>query len=303
MDHMMPELDGIETVRGIRAWEETRDLTSGTGNLGRRVPIVALTANVVAGMRELFLKTGFNDFLAKPVDVSRLDDIMGTWIPRDKWEKPLESGDQKDKNSPPRIPGVNTKQGILMTGGSLPAYWQVLALFRQDVEQRLPLLRDFPPGTGLGVFNTQVHSIRSASAYLGAAEISSEAARLEAAGKAEDLAFIRDSLPAFVERLEKLAGDIGRALEESAAERAEAPAPEDAERASAAILLLEKLQQALGVQNALEIDLLLEALDRQPLDPVTREALGRISQEVLMAEFDGAAKIVSGLTGEPQKTD
>ena len=71
MDHMMPEMDGIEATARIRA-------------LGKQVPIVALTANAVVGMREVFLEKGFNDFLAKPIDVVRMDEILDKWIPKEK---------------------------------------------------------------------------------------------------------------------------------------------------------------------------------------------------------------------------
>jgi CheY-like chemotaxis protein len=83
MDHMMPEMDGIETTETIRAWEQEEYEKSG---LRKQVPIIALTANVVSGMRELFLEKGFNDFLAKPIDVSKLDEMLDRWISKDKRE-------------------------------------------------------------------------------------------------------------------------------------------------------------------------------------------------------------------------
>ena len=75
MDHMMPEMDGIEACEAIRAWELEHP---------KSVPIIALTANAVSGMRELFLEKGFNDFLAKPIDISKLEEILDRWIPREK---------------------------------------------------------------------------------------------------------------------------------------------------------------------------------------------------------------------------
>jgi signal transduction histidine kinase len=73
MDHMMPEMDGMEACRAIRAMKG-----------GSHVPIVALTANAVAGMREMYLANGFDDFLSKPVDPVRLDGILLRWIPPSK---------------------------------------------------------------------------------------------------------------------------------------------------------------------------------------------------------------------------
>jgi signal transduction histidine kinase/CheY-like chemotaxis protein len=79
LDHMMPGMDGIETVQAIRAMEEDRFST---------LPVVAFTANALAGMREFFLENGFDDFMAKPIDVGELDRIMRKWIPASKKAAP-----------------------------------------------------------------------------------------------------------------------------------------------------------------------------------------------------------------------
>jgi CheY-like chemotaxis protein len=74
MDHMMPEMDGIETTERIRAHMDWRE----------NAPIVALTANAISGMRELFLSSGMNDFVSKPIELEELDKILKTWLPPDK---------------------------------------------------------------------------------------------------------------------------------------------------------------------------------------------------------------------------
>ncbi|MDR2741749.1 MAG: response regulator, partial [Treponema sp.] len=78
MDHMMPEMDGLEATAIIRALDEPRF---------REVPIIALTANAMSGMREMFLEQGFNDYLSKPIEIPKLDEIMSRWIPREKQIK------------------------------------------------------------------------------------------------------------------------------------------------------------------------------------------------------------------------
>ena len=84
MDHMMPEMDGIETTAAIRDWEvQQEDL----GINHNAIPIIALTANAVAGMREMFLNKGFNDFIGKPIDIAKLDEILIRWIPKEKKEE------------------------------------------------------------------------------------------------------------------------------------------------------------------------------------------------------------------------
>ena len=75
IDHMMPDMDGIETAAAIRLLH---------GEYFSNIPLVAFTANAMTGMREMFLENGFNDYLAKPIEPARLSEIMATWIPREK---------------------------------------------------------------------------------------------------------------------------------------------------------------------------------------------------------------------------
>jgi len=83
MDHMMPDMDGIEAAALIRSWEKEQrkddELTESAG-----LPVIALTANAITGMRDMFLDEGFNDFIAKPIDVTRLSEILDRWIPKEK---------------------------------------------------------------------------------------------------------------------------------------------------------------------------------------------------------------------------
>jgi CheY-like chemotaxis protein len=72
MDHMMPGMDGVETTAAIREWE------GGSG-----IPIIALTANAISGMREMFLESGFSDYLSKPIDIVKLDALVAAWIGED----------------------------------------------------------------------------------------------------------------------------------------------------------------------------------------------------------------------------
>jgi signal transduction histidine kinase/CheY-like chemotaxis protein len=75
MDHMMPGMDGIEATAAIRALE---------GDWFHDIPIVALTANAVAGMKEEYLSKGFSDFVSKPIEIPKLEEVMDHWIPQEK---------------------------------------------------------------------------------------------------------------------------------------------------------------------------------------------------------------------------
>ncbi|MDL2215781.1 response regulator [Ruminococcaceae bacterium OttesenSCG-928-N02] len=77
MDHMMPEIDGIDATKMIRA----------LGQQYEKLPIVALTANVVGDVSEMMLANGMNDFLAKPLEVREIEPVLKRWLPREKWSE------------------------------------------------------------------------------------------------------------------------------------------------------------------------------------------------------------------------
>jgi len=77
MDHRMPEMDGIETTQRIRAMGDEDPYY-------KDVPIIALTADAVSGVKEMFLKNGLNDFLSKPIDTIKLNSVLERWIPKEK---------------------------------------------------------------------------------------------------------------------------------------------------------------------------------------------------------------------------
>jgi len=83
MDHMMPEMDGVETTQRLR-------------DLGYVNPIIALTANAVAGQSEMFLKNGFDDFLSKPIDIRRLDAVLNKFV-RDRQSPDIQDNVGQEK--------------------------------------------------------------------------------------------------------------------------------------------------------------------------------------------------------------
>jgi len=296
---MMPEMDGVETTAIIRELE-----------MGKQIPIIALTANAVVGMREMFIKNGFNDFISKPIDVSKLDEMLDRWIPKKYRVWGLGSGDQVTGNSEqvtvnstnrdsqlPNIPGVDVQRGIVMTGGTVDGYIQVLSLFCKDVRDRMPLLQKPPEAANLNAFITQVHALKSASASIGAHEISTAAAGLETVSKAGDIAFIRESLPDFAEKLAELVKNIQDALEQGKPESQDIPqsshtAVPRTPNPEPYTPLLKELAGALKSQKIFEIKRILNELNQQPQDSQLKEILEQISNQVLMTEFDSALRII-----------
>jgi CheY-like chemotaxis protein len=77
MDHMMPEMDGVDVTQIVRSWPEDKY---------QKLPIVALTANVVGDVRDMFMKNGMSDFLSKPMERTEMERVLREWLPLEKWE-------------------------------------------------------------------------------------------------------------------------------------------------------------------------------------------------------------------------
>jgi len=206
MDHMMPEMDGVEATRHIRELgsEDARysDLT-----------IIALTANAVSGVEKMFLSNGFSDFMSKPIDTKKLDAMLEKWIPKEKREKASEEiKTDIDSEVKVKIDGVDVKKGITMTGGTFESYAQALSAFYKDGLKKIEEIKKCLETDNYPLYTTYVHALKSASASLGAADLSEQAKVLEIAGRQEDSSFVRLHNPNFLTSLETILNNIGTAL-------------------------------------------------------------------------------------------
>jgi signal transduction histidine kinase/CheY-like chemotaxis protein len=296
MDHLMPEMDGMETTGAIRAWEQE----TGTDAKPKvPTPIVALTANAISGMKEMYLSHGFNDYLSKPIEIVQLDEIIGKWIPAQK--KIRQAGEKKQETVDTEglsFTGIDVRKGLSLTGGTLDGYRKVLTSFYRDALNRLDWFAAVPGGDrSIADFATQAHALKSASATIGATELSSEAAKLEAAGKSGDIRTIGEILPGFYTRLKKMAEEIGDTLSVAKEEQPLTAGSDPASLSTELTAQLEELRKALERQDIETADRLQAELEKKPLDDRTRQKLENVSDQVLMTEFDAALKTINELIG------
>ncbi|MDR3279048.1 MAG: response regulator, partial [Synergistaceae bacterium] len=285
MDHMMPGMDGIEATKAIRAM----------GDSFKELPIVALTANAVSGMREMFIKSGMNDFLSKPIDPTKLDAILRKWIPREKQRLSAEAAAPASGVSF-AIRGVDTVKGIAMTGGTEESYRGVLEIFCRDVDERMEYLNFSYAENDIKNFTTQVHALKSASASIGTAEISRFAETMENAGRGGDMELIRGCVDDFRRDLSGLVSRIRAKLSS-----AEVP-PNDGDAGKVPpdgeiIPRLSRLRDAIVSEDMGAIDALLAELCGLGFDKATGAALSKISDLVLTAEFGEAVTLIEGMIG------
>ncbi len=197
MDHMMPEMDGIDATAAIRQLD---------GEYYRTLPIIALTANALVGTRELFIREGMNDFLAKPIEISKLGHLLAKWLPKSKKVKSLSSEQPTatTQEMDLAITGVNTVQGILSVGGSRDDYLQILASYYADGNNKCTSLLHHFTEKDISAFRTEVHALKSTSATIGAVELSTMAAKLEIAAQSGSWDMIDQSIDEFLTALRQI---------------------------------------------------------------------------------------------------
>ncbi len=199
MDHLMPEMDGIDTTIAIRKFE---------GAYYKEVPIIALTANAIAGTREMFLKEGMNDFLAKPIEMKDLHAILTKWLPESKQIASDNSVPKSELGSSTTIEGLNAEYALSMLGGNMAIYQSVLQIYCKDGVEKLNVIKQYLDARDLGGFRIEVHAMRSASASIGALALSDQARKLEEAAVAIDWNYIDKHTPKFLNDLSATIGAI-----------------------------------------------------------------------------------------------
>lgn len=186
MDHMMPEMDGIEAVQIIRATE---------GEYYQKLPIIALTANAVNGVREMFMRSGFNDFLAKPIELSALDRILRSFIPREYMQAPVSApygGADRRKPEPQSEATVmfDPDKGLSYTGGDSETYCEILAMYAKKAAEKQEYIEKLFSRRDWKNYVIEVHALKSTSMSIGAIRLSELAKELETAGKQERFGLI-----------------------------------------------------------------------------------------------------------------
>jgi len=179
----MPKMDGIEATKIIR-------------ELGYTRPVIALTANAVAGQADIFLSNGFNDFISKPIDIRHLNALLNTLI-RDKQPPEVIEAARKSVLNKPAVeeaPQLSIAPELART-------------FIRDAEKAIKVLEMVYSKRGalededIQLYAINVHAMKSALANIGETELSGFARRLEMAGKGRDIDVISTETPDFMSKL------------------------------------------------------------------------------------------------------
>ena len=195
LDHMMPGMDGIETLEKIRELpgEEAHVCT------------VALTANAVNDAKSMFMDAGFDGYLSKPVDIRELERLLIEKLPSRVIKlKSAGAGKEKKQIKLPHMTGVDTVRGIKACAGRQDRYLEVLRTFYGSGKTQLSKIEQLYKVKDLKNLRIEVHGLKSVSASIGAMDVSNLSLAMENALKNEDMAFVNANMETLLAMYGKL---------------------------------------------------------------------------------------------------
>ncbi|MDR1837781.1 MAG: response regulator [Treponema sp.] len=269
MDHMMPGMDGIETVKLIRT-------------LDYDYPIVALTANAITGQAEMFLNNGFDDFISKPIDIRQLDIVLNKLV--------------RDRQPPEVLEEAQRQKNTMYAAGNhrIAVDSQLSEFFVRDAEKAERVFNaifqnNFRRADDLPLFIINIHAMKSALANVGESELSGEASKLEQAGREQNTNLILSSLPEFLQSLRK----VIEKLEQYDDNDEEENNAGDSVDSSYLREKLHAIREACASMNKKAAKEALSDLKQKTWPRPVRDKLSGIAERLLHSEFEEAA-IIAG---------
>ena len=273
MDHMMPKMDGIEAAKLIRG-------------MGYKKPIIALTANALAGQAEMFLTNGFDGFISKPIDIRQLNAMLNKLI-RDKQPPDVLENARRQKNT--LYVSVKQKPSSIDQ--------QLADFFVRDAEKAAEILETIcinrcRRADDISMLVINAHAMKSALANIGEQELSEKALKLEQAGRERNTELILSEVPLFLEALEEV---IEKNKPKPDVEEAETldDVTEDARRFLRERLLV--IQAACSRYDKRTAKETLAEIKEKSWPQPTRERLNTIAVHLLHSEFEEATMIAQEL--------
>jgi len=267
MDHMMPKMDGIETVKKIR-------------KMGYPHPIIALTANALVGQAQIFLDNGFNDFISKPIDIRQLNNLLNKFV-RDKQPQEVIEKARLNNNN-------NTGNNFFKKSISI----ELSEIFIRDAEKAIKELEiiaenNFQNKEDIEDYIIITHSMKSALANINEQKLSDIACKLEQAGREKMIDVILSETPDFIKSLLSLIIDLQKT-------HGTADAGKDTEDDS--ILLREKLldiKEACASYDKKNIKKTLNKLKEKPWSKNVIELLNTISEDLLHSDYEKISILIN----------
>lgn len=206
LDHMMPEMDGIETLHQMQQVQD---------NLNKDTPIIMLTANAILGAKEEYLQMGFCDYLSKPIREQELEDMIMKYLPQELILKEdikegikegigekSEEKEAQEESVLKKFDFLDTEMGLSYCCDSEEFYLEMLETYRNN--GRYDALKELYKKQDWENYQIQVHALKSTSRSIGAVEVSEQAKQLEQAAKERDISYIKEHHDEMMKKYEEL---------------------------------------------------------------------------------------------------
>lgn len=187
IDHMMPEMDGIEMLQHVKTMD---------GGIYKDIPAVAITANALSGAKQTYLDAGFCGYLSKPIDPERFEQIIKDNLPQEYVTEcgdgngdTATEGQETDGTPDPKqaeewsIPGIDIAKALSYIGGSRELYISLLRTYLDGSEERIRKLEECKNKEDIFNYDITIHGLKGISASIGADSMAAAAAGLEEACK------------------------------------------------------------------------------------------------------------------------
>lgn len=224
LDHMMPEMDGMETFARMRGMESF---------INRSTPVIMLTANAISGVREQYLQAGFADYLSKPVSGDKLENMLLKYLPKSKIKQAVPASPEKPESKAAveseaeetavadgvceelqklvkLYPGVDIARGLSTCGDSVEMYIEIAQSFCED--SKLEELKEYYGRRDAKNYQILAHGTKSAALSIGFSGLSKSAKALEDAAKEEDWDYIDGNHSAFIAEYQRALEAIAQAF-------------------------------------------------------------------------------------------
>ncbi len=203
LDHMMPEMDGIETIHCMKRKQEYPC---------KDTPVIVLTANAISGAKEMYLSEGFDDFLSKPIIPEKLEKMLQHMLPqkllyyetaRKEEEKGIQDQIPQDIMDLPQIDGVDWSYGWLHLP-DMKLLMDTVFEFYSSIDFEADYLEDCYnklayDKAALDLYRIKVHAMKNSAALIGVISLSGMAKVLESAARDGKQAVIKSMTPMFLE--------------------------------------------------------------------------------------------------------
>lgn len=188
LDHMMPVMDGVETLRRIRKLPGCAKLL-----------VIALTANAMKGMREFFMDNGFDDYMPKPISLESIAAVLRKWVPADKLVAitPEEKPEERFPEALSKCQGIDV-DAAMQYSETYADLLSIICDFSGLIDMKSRQIEKYAEDGDAASYTVEVHALKSSSRLIGAEELSELAATLERCGHENDIETIRRQTPRLI---------------------------------------------------------------------------------------------------------